>query len=224
MKKIIVLSLCLFAFSCAHTAQTHVPIDENYPYSAIEPVYDTILEIAMSKFLPSIETDGKHYADELKLFVERTMPKSKFISILTSNEDTKRIFDRAKTDIDYRDTKEFSDRFNIVVNVAVKKGPFMFACCFDVFATKYVHPTEMTEKLFLMTDNEDYETYICWVYGKVSHEEVKKELGDKIEILPDDIFYAFSSPLWYWQQMAGRQGYLQVRGDKIIKAHITMLN
>jgi len=219
MRKIIVLSLCLFAFSCAHA-----PRAENYPYSEIEGIYDTVLETMMPDFLKSIEADGKHYADDLKLFIDKTMPKSKFVSIMTSKEDTKRIFERAKTDIDYRKTKEFMDRFTVVVAVSTQMAQSIFGGRFDVFASKYVYPTEMSKKLFLMTDDSDYEQLICWVYGEVSQEEAKKELGNTIEILPGDTFYGFSSPEWYWQHMMGRQGYLQVRENKIIAIHGTLMN
>lgn len=178
----------------------------------------------MPNFLESIETDGKSYAKDIKLFIDKTMPKSRFVSEMTSDADTKRIFDKAKTDTKYRKTKEFQDRFSVAVTVSVKMGMIIFAGRFDVFNRKYVDPTEISKKLFLMTDDEDYEDYISWVSGEVSQEEVKKKLAEKIEILPDDIFYAFDSPEWYWKQLAGRRGYLQVRGDKIINAHITMLN
>ena len=157
MKKITALSLCLMVFSCAHApAQS----SENYPYSEIEKIYDIVLKNMMTKFLKSIEVDGKRYADELKLFIDKTMPKSEFLSSMTGDGDTKRIFDRAKTDIAFRETKEFSDCFQVTVSVSVKMGMTGLGGRFDVFEKKYVNPTETTQKLFSMTGSKDYEEFI----------------------------------------------------------------
>ena len=241
MRKIAILSLCLFAFSCAHAPQQpdapqpagkqiekEAAVSKNYPYSEIEVIYDTVLKTMMRKFLASIETDGRQYGDALKSYVDKTIPRSKFVSMMISpdgeSDNTKRIFDRARTDIAFRDTKEFKDCFDVTVNVSVPMGMIIIGGRFDVFRAKYVQPTDVTNKLFPMADNEDYEEFISWTIGEVGVERVKNELGEKVEILPGDTFYYFRSPDWYWQQLAGRQGYLQVRGDKIINAHITMLN
>ena len=237
MRKIAILSLCLFAFSCAHAPrqsdasqqagkqiEKEAAVSENYPYSEIGVIYDTVLNAMMPNLLESIEKDGKKYGDDLKQYIDKSAPKSKFVSMMTAGEDTKKIFDRAKTDMAFRKTKEFTDHLDIIFKVSVQMGMIIFAGRSDVFRAKYVWPTDITKKLFSMTDNEDYEEYISWTYGEVGIEEVKKELGEKVEILPGDVFYGFGSPAWYWQQLAGRQGYLQVRGDKIINAHITFLN
>jgi hypothetical protein len=46
----------------------------------------------------------------------------------------------------------------------------------------------------------------------------------KEQIQPGDVFYFFSSPKEAWRNLAGRAGYMLVRGDEIVDTLVTIMN
>jgi hypothetical protein len=198
--------------------------DDRYPYSEIEKIYDTVLTTMLPRYFGDDLELGRKHQQALEAFVRSTFPPARFSELMVPPGNTRNLFDQAQHEPAARDTAEFQRAFEVTVNVSVQMAMIIFAGRFDTYGAKFLHPTETTDYLFSLTSDTDEEGYISWVSGEVSLDEARKELGDTVDCRAGDRFFLFSSPEWYWQQLAGRQGYLQVRDDRIIGSHITILN
>ena len=230
---ILILSLVLVLLSgCASVGPTassgkwsEAQHDERYPFSEIEKVYETVLTTMLPRYFGDDHALAKQHQEKMEAFVRSTFPPSKFCEMMTQSGSTRALFESAQSDIAIRDTPEFQRTFDVTVSVSVQMAMIIFAGRFDTYGAKFIHPTEMTDYLFsLERGDTDEEDYISWVSGEVSADNARKELGADLDFRQGDRFFMFASPAWYWEQLAGRQGYLQVRDGKIVAQHVTILN
>lgn len=224
------IALLVFG-GCASTSQvappgnwSAAPHDDRYPFSEIEKVYETVLTTMLPRYFGDDRALANQHQKKMEEFVRSTFPPSKFCDMMVRSDGTRDLFERAQKDRSVLDTPEFHQTFEVTVDVSVQMAMIIFAGRFDTYGAKFIHPSETTRFLFSLTNDMDEEEYISWVSGEVAADEARNVLGAKLDYREGDRFFMFSSPDWYWQQLAGRQGYLQVRNGKIIGAHITMLN
>lgn len=229
MKTISLLVLALGLCGCSSTGpiagQNPVPIsDERYPYSEIEKVYETVLKAMLPRYFGDDLELAKAHQGKMEQFVRTTLSPARFCELMVHSDETKALFDAAMKDPTVRDTPEFERAFDVTVKVSVQMAMILIAGRFDVYGAKFIHPNETTDYLFSIASGPDSEDLISWVSGEATLEQVRADVGAKLAYEEGDRFFSFGSPQWYWQQLAGRQGYLQVRNNKIIMEHVTFLN
>jgi hypothetical protein len=200
------------------------PLPDNYPYSEIERIYDTTLTAMADQFFKSDPDAAAKHRKPMEEFTRATIPRSDFVSMLTASADTKEHFAKAKNDPIYRQSEGFRRELQIEFTVAMKMALITIGGRFDVYDRKFIHPNELSLELFPMAKTSDQEEFISWVDREASAQEVMMELNEKAKIETGDRFFSFESPPWYWKQLAGRRGYLQVRSGQIIAEHVTALN
>ena len=209
----------------ASSAASDPATDSDYPFSQVGVVYDTVLEAMLPQCFAGDLVAEKAHLQPLREFIAKTLPRDKFIEQMTSH--SRSTLDRARTDLEYRKTKEFQDAFTVAINVAVPMARIMIAGRFDVYRRKFAYPDALTTPLFPNAADSEQEEYISWVTGEVTPNDFAKDSTDwmdKKQLLPGDRIFAFATSDFYWNLMAGRQGYLIVRDNKIVDVITTLMN
>lgn len=230
---LLALAGCAHVDSQAPTPQTKAEstaaydpaTDPDYPFSQVGVVYDTVLEAMLPKCFAADPAAEKAHLQPLREFIAKTLPRDKFIEQMTTH--SRATLERARTDLAFRKTKEFEDAFAVAINVAVPMAQIMIAGRFDVYRRKFAYPSPLTQPLFANTCDSDQEEMISNIVREVSPEDFTKESAEwKVtkQIEPGDRIFMFDSSSLAWELMAGRQGYLIVRDNKIVDVITTMLN
>jgi hypothetical protein len=209
----------------ASSATSDPATDPNYPFSQVGVVYDTVLEAMLPKCFASDLAAEKVHLQPLRDFIAKTLPRKKFIEQMTSQ--SRSTLERARTDLEFRKTKEFEDAFAVAINVAVPMAQIMIAGRFDVYHRKFAYPDELTKQLFPNATDTEQEEFISWITGEVTPEDFAKDMAEwtaKKQIEPGDRILSFATSNFYWELMAGRQGYLIVRDNKIVDVITTFMN
>lgn len=209
----------------ASSATSDPATDPNYPFSQVGVVYDTVLEAILPQCFTSDPAAEKVHLQPLREFIAKTLPREKFIEQMTSQ--SRSTLERARTDLEFRKTKEFEDAFAVAINVAVPMAQIMIAGRFDVYRRKFAYPSPLTAPLFANTSDSEQEKMISNIVREVSPENFAKEcVAWKVtkQLEPGDRIFEFGSSSLSWELLAGRQGYLIVRDNKIVDVITTMLN
>ena len=199
------------------------PVDANYPYSEIGKVYDTVLDEMTSKYFKNYPNLDKEHTAALRTFIAKECGREEFIKKMVRDKNVA-VFDRAKADAGYRNTKEFQDSFTVVTSVSVQMAWMIVSGLRDVYVAKFVEKDPLKIELLEMASTDDQRQYATWVHGEVTAEEFRTKAGAKREMQPGDRFFAFFSPPATWKKRCGREGFLQVRDKKIIQVIVTTLN
>ncbi|MCH6259171.1 hypothetical protein MLD52_21620 [Puniceicoccaceae bacterium K14] len=227
MKLILLTAILLIVTGCTTTESESEKWSvsnhhENYPYSELEAIYDAALSGMTDNYFKDFpELDREHTA-RLKEFIQESVPQGQFVSDMVRGENVD-IFRKAKESKEYRDTKEFQDAFQITLSVSVSMARMMMGGVTDIYVAKYVDKDPIRIELFEIVEEDYQREFISWIYGEVSIEEARKELGD-YEFIDGDRIYGFSSPPNSWENLCGREGFIVVRGDKIHDTIVTIMN
>ena len=203
-------------------AKESSPRERSYPYSEIAKVYDTVFDALTDKYFSKHPELDKEHTAKLKSFIKSECPREKFVKQIVRDEYVAK-FDRAVKDKAYRDTKEFKDAFTIMVSVSVRIAEMQIGGLRDVYVSKYIEKDPIKTSLFEIASDEQRQ-YVSWVYGEVTVDKFRKEAGDKHAVQKGDRFYGFMSPPSTWEKRHGREGFLHVRGEKIIEVVVTAMN
>jgi len=215
---------------CASVAETdkmpekwsEVSRDADYPYSEIGLVYDTVFEAMTEVYYSEFPELDKAHTEPMRQYIRESCSREDFVEDMVQREAIA-IFAKAKGNPEYWDTQEFQDCFEVTLNVSVAMAQMVIGNARMVYDAKYVDKDPNKLALMEMEGAEDKMEFISWVYGEVSQEEARQELGN-YAFEEGDIVYGFSSPIESWEMMWGREGYLIVRDHKIVDAIVTMIN
>ena len=189
-----------------------VPVN---PYDEIGKFYDVVLETMLKKFYEGDVEKTK----SLEEFIRERDPKEWFVKIMVFDR-YRQTFDKAISDPEFRNTDEYRKQFWSFSMTFVRSAMISFANSFDIYNRKIDKPDDLTSELFSFTGPN---IYVAWIDREVDFEEVKAKVHN-FEGQEDARYFHFNSPRFYWDLLAGREGYLQVRKDHTTISHITGLN
>jgi len=219
-----ILFLCaaVFILTGSGCSKNPPPVQFEYPFSEVAKVYDVVVDtMATNYFSKYPELDRKHTA-KLKAFILSQHPGDKFVSEIVRDKHAA-IFEKARLDKAYRDTKEFKDCFGVIVNVAVPMAKMIAGGLCDIYVSAYIERDPVKIELFNMATSYDEKQFISWVYGEAAEPDFKKTAGNH-DTKPGDRFFEFCSPESTWENMCGRRGFIQVRDRKILRVITTEMN
>ena len=201
------------------------PVEESEynPYSLIGIIYDTVLDALTLKYFEKYPDLNKEHTEAMRAFIIENIPKKNFIEQLVDNK-RKEEFDRAIIDTEFRESRDFKDGFSCIASTASVIAEWLIMTQRQLYVAVYVEKNALQVELIKYAESLYDLQIISWVINEVAVEEFVKALGDNKKILDGDRFFFFMSPAETWEILCGRQGYIQVRGNKIIDVIITLMN
>lgn len=206
-----------------NSVKTQSHVDDRYPISEIETIYDIVLDGMTKEYFKNVPEIDKEHTDRLRAYIVKVYPRDVFVKQMIPSKYAK-ILERGMREYPYRTTKEFTDALSIVINVSVPMAKMIIGGHRDVYVAAYIEKNPVKVQLLAMASTDDERQFVSWISGEAPIGLVAKEAPKEYVPVAGDKLYAFCSPESTWTDLCGRQGYLVVRGAKIVQVIVTMMN
>jgi len=117
-----------------------------------------------------------------------------------------------------------SDDYSISVDTAKTMGVYSVISAIEVYTALNLTHNETQLALFELDPEDSYWWAIPYVKNEVDNEDIDDWVKEQYDYQEGDRFFFFTSPDWWWDRLAGREGYLVMRESKLINIVITVLN
>lgn len=192
---------------------------EKYPELPISYQYESVMNVILSGLLDDCTEDVKNELEtKIKDHIFSIMPIEKFEEFIIGDIE---ILRKGNTDERIREKKEYKDSYSRIESLSRSMAIMVVSNSIDIYLCKYINTTEITQKLFDKSENNDSDQIISWIKEEI----YDRNVIDKNNILNEnDVIYYYISPPFSWDFNFGREGYAVFRDDKLLYNQLIMMN